>query len=128
MDDKLSKVMWTKKFIKCQGFKVKTNIIYQDNTSTIKMEENGKASTGRRTRHYDIKLFYVSDLVKRGEVTIKYCPTEDMIADYMSKPVVGGKFIQLRDYVMNLTRQSLPMSSRSVLVDMSTNKDPVLKQ
>jgi len=47
-------------------------------------------------------LFYVKNLVERGEVSIRYCPTEDMIADYMTKPTVGKKFQTLRDYVMNL--------------------------
>ena len=115
VDDKVSKVIWTKKFIEAQGFQVKTNIVYQDNTSTIKMEENGKSSTGRRTRHYDIKLFYITDLVGRGEIEIEYCPTGDMLADYMSKPVVGTKLKKFRDLIMNLSNQNLPMSSRSLL-------------
>ncbi len=37
------------------------------------------------------------------EKCIRYCPTVDMIADYMTKPTVGKKFQMLRDYVMNLT-------------------------
>ena len=54
-------------------------------------------------RHFDIKLFYVSDLVERDEVLVKYCPTDDMIADYMTKPLVGSKFKTLRDIIMNLS-------------------------
>jgi len=68
---------------------VKLNIIYQDNTSTIKLEMNGKTSCGKRTRHFDIKLFYVTNLVERKEVTIEYCPTEEMMADFFTKPLVG---------------------------------------
>jgi len=33
IDDKISKILWSKKFIEYQGFKVKVNVIYQDNTS-----------------------------------------------------------------------------------------------
>ena len=69
----------------------------------MKLEMNGKASSSKRTRHFNIRLFYVKNLVERGEVSIRYCPTEDMIADYMTKPTVGKKFQMLRDYVMNLT-------------------------
>ena len=69
----------------------------------MKLEMNGKASSSKRTRHFNIRLFYVKKLVERGEVSIRYCPTEDMIADYMTKPTVGKKFQTLRDYVMNLT-------------------------
>ena len=92
-----------KKFLECQGFKVKLNVIFQDNTSTMGLATNGKISSGKRTRHFDIKLFYITDLISRGEVTVKYCPTDDMIADYMSKPLMGIKFKVFRDLIMNLT-------------------------
>jgi hypothetical protein len=49
MDDKIAKILWTKRFLEWQEFLVKLNIIYQDNTSTIKVEENGKESLGKRT-------------------------------------------------------------------------------
>jgi hypothetical protein len=69
----------------------------------MKLEQNGKASSGKRTRHFDIKIFYVTDLVSRNEVQVKYCPTGEMIGDYMTKPLVGAKFKKFRDLIMNLT-------------------------
>ena len=53
-------------------------------------------------RHFDIRLFYVTDLIKAKEVDVKYCPTNRMWADYMSKPLVGSKFRKFRDVIMNL--------------------------
>jgi hypothetical protein len=47
VDDKIAKVLWTKRFLEWQDFAVKLNIIYQDKTSTIKLEEKGKASSGQ---------------------------------------------------------------------------------
>jgi hypothetical protein len=82
---------------------VKLNIIYQDNTSTIKLEQNGKESSGKRTRHFDIKYFYVTDLVSRNKVEIEYCSTDEMLADYNTKPVVGRKFSLFRNRFMNLS-------------------------
>ena len=64
VDNILSKILWTKKFIEAQGHKGKENMIYQDNTSAIKLEINGKTSLGKRTKHFDIKFFYFMDLVK----------------------------------------------------------------
>jgi len=66
----------------------------------MKLEENGKASSGKRTRHFNIKYFYITDLIQRGEVTIKYCPTDDMIADYMTKPITGKKFQEFKKAIM----------------------------
>ena len=87
VDDVISKILWTKKLIEWKGFEVKLNILYQDNTSTIKLEMNGKTSCGKRTRHFDIKLFYVTNLVEQKEVTIEYCPTEEMIADFFYQTI-----------------------------------------
>jgi len=57
VDDVIAKILWTKKFIEWQGVEVKLNILYQDNTSTIKLEMNGKTSCGKMTRHFDINYF-----------------------------------------------------------------------
>ena len=88
VDNKISKVIWTKRFTEAQGFKVHLNIVFQDNTSTIKLEENGKSSSGKRTRHFDIRLFHVTDLISQKEVTRKYCPTGKILAG--AGPVLSG--------------------------------------
>ena len=97
----LSKILHTKLFIEAQGFEVKINIVYRDNQSSMKLEQNGKESSGKRTRHFNIKYFYATDLIKRKQLEIIYCPTENMIADYMSKPVVGATFNKHRSNIMN---------------------------
>jgi hypothetical protein len=90
MGDKMSEALWVKRFLEWQGFKVKLNVIYQDNTSTVKLGENGKSSSGKRTRPFDIKCFYVTDLVDRKELKVEHCSTEAMIADYMTKLVASS--------------------------------------
>jgi hypothetical protein len=49
VDGKIAKVLRMKRFLEWQDFAVKLNIIFQDNTSSIKLEENGKGSLGKRT-------------------------------------------------------------------------------
>ena len=78
------------------------NIVYRDNLSSMKLEENGKMSSGKRTRHFNIKFFYITDLIQRKELSIEYCPTDSMVGDYMTKPLVGSKFVQFRNIIMNL--------------------------
>ena len=65
VDGKISKAIWTRKFMEEQKFKVSLNVIYQDNQNVIKLEEIGSKSTGNRTRHFNIDVFYVKDLMKR---------------------------------------------------------------
>jgi len=102
VDDVIAKVLWTKRFMQKQGYDTEHTILLRDNQSSMKMEENGKASSGKRTRHFDIKYFYITDLIKKKEIEIKYCPTASMIADYMTKPLTGGKFVKFRHTIMNL--------------------------
>ena len=103
IDDVISKVLWSKRFIEEQGFPLEATIIYRDNTSSMKLEENGRASASKQTRHFNIKYFYVTDLIQRTEFKLKYCPTDSMIVNYFTKPLVGKKFKDMRKIIMNIT-------------------------
>jgi hypothetical protein len=50
-------VMWTQNFLEGQGYDVQDNVVYQDNQSAILLENNGRASSGRCTRHINIRFF-----------------------------------------------------------------------
>ena len=84
-----------------KGYKVSQTILNQDNKSTILLEENGKESSSKRTRHINIQYFFITDCVQRGEFTIEFCPTDDMWADFLTKPLQGKKFMKLRRILMN---------------------------
>jgi hypothetical protein len=106
VDDGMPLVIWTRNFLTAQGFKVKDNVVYQDNQSAILLEKNGKASSGRCTRHLDIRYFFVTDPVKKGDLRIEYCPTGDMVADFFTKPlqeVYSGSYTRsFLTYLMRL--------------------------
>ena len=57
----------------------------------MKLQKNGKISSGKRAKHFDIKLFYITDLISRDKVTVIYCQNDDMSGDYISKPLTGVK-------------------------------------
>ena len=76
-------------------------IIYQDNQSTIAMAERGRSSS-ERTRHIHIRHFFIKDRIDSGEVKLKYLPTEEMIADILTKPLQGALFRKLRGKLMNI--------------------------
>ena len=101
VDDYVSPVLWYSLFITAQGFDIKP-FVHRDNTSSLKLEVNGKASSGKRTRHFNIKYFYITDLIKRGLIQAVYCPTKLMMADYMSKPLTGTLFKYMRAWILNL--------------------------
>ena len=83
-----------------QGYKINKNILYQDNKSTILLENNGKLSLGKRTRAINIRYFFLTDQIKQGNVQVEYCPTKDMIGDYMTKPLQGELFYKFKKAIM----------------------------
>jgi len=101
-NDVLPQLLWTQYFLKEQGYEVNDSILYQDNQAAIILEKNGKASSSKRTRHINIRYFFIKDRQESGELSIKYCPTDQMIADYFTKPLQGSKFLQFRKLIMNL--------------------------
>jgi hypothetical protein len=102
LDDYMAKIMWTRFFLEAQGYEVKDNIIYQDNKSTIQLAENGRSSIGKRSRHLNTRYFFVTDLINRKQVSIKFCPTDGMLADYLIEPLTGRKFHHYPSLIMNL--------------------------
>ena len=64
---------------------------------------NGRGSSSKRTTHIDIRYFFVTDRVRSGEVSVKYCPTGEMIADYFSKPLQGSLFCKFCNFILNIT-------------------------
>ena len=93
--------IWMNQFLEEQGFQRTGTCLFQDNKSAILLEENGRKSSSKRTRHLNIRFFYIADCIKRGELYVKYEPTQEMIADYFTKPLQGQLFYKLRKMVMN---------------------------
>jgi hypothetical protein len=101
-DDVSTLICWTLLFMEAQGYPVKKNVLYQDNKSAILLEKNGKKSSSKRTRALNIRYFFLTDQVERGNLKIEYCPTGDMVADYHSKPTQGKLFQKFRKQIMGM--------------------------
>jgi hypothetical protein len=101
LSDSSNQVLWTRNFIISQGYQHGSAIIYQDNQSTIQLINNGR-SNSERTRHIDIRYFFLHDRIKEKEITIKYKPTNLMIADLLTKPLQGEQFRALRNQLLNV--------------------------
>jgi hypothetical protein len=94
-------VIWARNWLIAQGVKPKIAIIFQDNLAVQDILKKGP-SAELRTRHLSIRYHFVADLIKRGEVAIEYCPTRDMIADILTKPLVGEQFANLRNRLVHV--------------------------
>ena len=100
VDDVSVYVLWTMLFIEEQGYKVEKNIIYQDNKSAMLLEENGRKSAGKCSRVINIRYFWMTDQIKKGNVQVQYCPTDLMRGDLYTKPLQGKKFRNFRKQIL----------------------------
>jgi len=66
VDDAVGQILWTRHFLAAQGQPVPTMKIYPDNKSTILLAENGRTSSSKRTRHFNIQYFLVADKIKKA--------------------------------------------------------------
>jgi hypothetical protein len=98
----LVQALWTTSFLKHQGYDVKNALLHQDNQAAIAIQTNGVMSRKKRSRHIDIRFFFIKDRVDSGEVEIAFCGTNDMVADFLTKPLQGGVFRKFRDAIMGV--------------------------
>ena len=99
-DDAVTMILWTGLFMEQQGYPLDKNILFQDNKSAILLESNGKRSAGKRSRALNVRYFFLTDQVEKGNLSIEYCPTDVMWADFMTKPLQGEKFRKFCDEIL----------------------------
>ena len=59
LHDKVSDTLWTRQFLEAQGYNITSNVIYQDNMSTLSLAKNGYVSSSKRTKHIKVKYLFV---------------------------------------------------------------------
>ena len=72
--------------------------VYEDNQSTIKMAEN--STLQQRTKHIDVRHHFIRDLVREHIIKIEYCPTNEMLADMLTKALARPNFQEHLEKVM----------------------------
>ena len=100
VDDAATMILWTRLFLEDLGYSIDRNVLYQDNKSAILLETNGRKSAGKRSRALNIRYFFMTDQVEKGNVQIEHCPTDAMIGDFMTKPLQGSKFQAFREMIL----------------------------
>ena len=92
VSDFLPYSIWLREFLLHQGYIVEEHNLMQDNQSAMRIKKNGWKSCTGNSRHISIRYFFVKDRIDKKEVTLHYCPSEKMLADYYTKPLQGKVF------------------------------------
>ena len=100
LTDGSSQIVWARDYLQHQGYSTHATIVNQDNKSTIVMATKGKSNSGR-SKHINVRYFYIKDRIDAGELVLQYLPTEQMVADILTKPLQGALFRSIRSKLLN---------------------------
>ena len=124
--DLMPQILWMRYFLEAQSMKVSDNIVYQDNQSAMKLEKNGRVSSGKQTRHININYFFVTDHIQANEMKVEYCPMEIMIVEFYMKPLQGKLFRLFRNLILNLREEdirNITLSDKLTQMETKTEDD-----
>jgi hypothetical protein len=102
VDDASPQMLWTRYFAEGQGYGVKASILNQDNLSAILLEKNGRASSSKRTKHINVRYFFIKDRIASGEITVEHCPATEMLGGHFTKPLQGTMFRKFRAEIQGI--------------------------
>jgi hypothetical protein len=100
--DNTTEVVWIQEFLMAQGYKMAPAVVRQDNQATMLLLERGR-SDSKRTKHINTRFFFVHDRLSKGELTLEWTPTEEMVADFFTKPLQGALFLKMRDKLLGVS-------------------------
>ena len=100
VDECIPEVCWAQYLLEAWDYNVTENIVYQENQSSILLKKNGNTSGSKRTKHINIRFFFVTDHINNKEVTVEWCPTNVMTGYFRTKPLQGSLFRKFSDLIM----------------------------
>jgi hypothetical protein len=104
INDVAREVMWIRMILTELNVKIVTpTVIYVDNQPAIRISEN--SSDHARSKHIDIKHYYIRDLIKDGSIHLEWISTHDQLADIFTKALGVTAFTSLRDRLMRRTNE-----------------------
>jgi hypothetical protein len=79
-------ILWLRNLFKELGYPVQTSSCLNiDNQSAINVAKNPEHHG--RMKHLDLRFYWLRDVVEDKTITVKYCPTKEMPADLLTKPL-----------------------------------------
>jgi hypothetical protein len=91
---------WHRKFHSELGlFPITPAVVYEDNTAAITMSENS-GNPHKRSKHFGVGWAYFRECVELKEVKLIHVPTDEQVADMLTKHLPLSKFTYFRDIAM----------------------------
>ena len=100
--EKLPKYIWFWYMREAQSGVANEDILFQDNQSSMLLENNDIYSAGKGSKHIHVRYYMITDRIKKKEFKIMYCLTGKIIADFFTKPLQGAQFVKFCDAVFGI--------------------------
>ena len=95
----VQELLYLRNVLRGVGIEVRTPVcVREDNQACLRIVDNPVLHT--RAKHIDLRYHFVSDHVAGGDVSFKYCPSKDNVADMFTKQFPRDLFVKFRDIVM----------------------------
>lgn len=111
LHDAVPEILWLRKLLHDLGYAALRSeghtrsqgptTVFQDNISTIFIGNKGMSNKGK-TKHMDIRYFFIKEKIDSHELTLQHLPTDEMLADYLTKPLAGQAHTTLRRRILGL--------------------------
>jgi histone deacetylase 1/2 len=101
VSDAFGEILWIRDFLTHLTNEERTAILYQDNTSSMHILNNGIAK-GEHTKHINIRYAFISERIHANHIQVEHLQTDQMIADLFTKPLPHNAFFHLRQQLLNL--------------------------
>jgi hypothetical protein len=80
----IKEMIWLQYLLRDFGMsKYAPTTLFCDNQGAISLAKN--PTHHAKTKHVDVQLHFIRDHIEKGTINVEYCPTEDMLADIMTK-------------------------------------------
>lgn len=70
--------------------------MFGDNQGAIALSKN--PVNRQRSKHIDVRYHFIRDVISKGKMDIVYCPSEDMAADILTKPVAKCRIVKFKKF------------------------------
>ena len=95
LSEACKEAIWLRKLLRdMKIIQSKPTKMFEDNQSCLRLATEERLSN--RTKHIDTKVHFIKEHIDQKTIQCVYCPTEDMIADIMTKPLSAIRHSKLR--------------------------------
>ncbi len=98
LSDASREAIWMARLVQECGIPQPPVVLFEDNGGCISLASSG-GKYHKRTKHIDVRYHFVRQHIENGTQRVKYCKTEDMLADLLTKPLGRVRFARLRSLI-----------------------------